>query len=307
MGRNVFFSQEVKSEQNLYEDLIIESLKIYGQDVYYLPREIIARDNILGEDKASKFDDAYMIEAYLEDVEGFGGSGDVFQKFGIEIRDECNFVVAKRIWDQTIGSIEGMKKPNEGDILYLPLSNSYFEITYVDTKKPFFQLSNLPTYTFSCALYEFNDEEIDTGVAEIDDAVKNWGYAQTFKITDASVTGTFEVGEKITQTISTGVTVHGILQDIDASFTGYSIFTLSNFGTSGTTNVKDFNTTAAITGASSGATATSIDTIYGINDSSPNDSYVLPNDSQADNVDFEIEGDSFLDFSETNPFGEPGS
>ena len=307
MGRNVFFSQEVKSEQNLYEDLIIESLKIYGQDVYYLPREIIARDNILGEDKASKFDDAYMIEAYLEDVEGFGGSGDVFQKFGIEIRDECNFVVAKRVWDQSIGVMEGMKKPNEGDILYLPLSNSYFEITYVDTKKPFFQLSNLPTYTFSCALYEFNDEEIDTGIAEIDDAVKNWGYTQNFKITDANVTGTFEVGETISQTISTGVTVHGILQSVDATFTGYSIFTLSNFGTSGTTDVKDFNTTAAIAGVTSGATATSIDTIYGIDDASPDDSNVLRNDSQANNVDFEIEGDSFLDFSETNPFGNPGS
>ena len=282
MGRNVFFSQEVKSEQNLYEDLIIESLKIYGQDVYYLPREIIARDNILGEDKASKFDDAYMIEAYLEDVEGFGGSGDVFQKFGIEIRDECNFVVAKRVWDQSIGSIEGMKKPNEGDILYLPLSNSYFEITYVDTKKPFFQLSNLPTYTFSCALYEFNDEEIDTGVAEIDDEVTALQY--TIQLTLGDGTGDYTINEEIYQGATLAdFTAKAIVSDWNPASKILTIKTINgNFNTGGTVN-----------GDTSGASY-----VLGVKET-----MVMP-ETSADNDAFKADADSIIDFTEDNPFSE---
>ena len=89
MPRNVFFSQAVKSEQNLYEDLIVESLQIYGQDIYYVPRTLVNRDSILGEDPASKFDDAYLMEAYIENTDGFEGAGDLMSKFGLEIRDEA--------------------------------------------------------------------------------------------------------------------------------------------------------------------------------------------------------------------------
>ena len=95
MPRNVYFSQAVKSEQNVYEDLIIESLKIFGQDAYYLPRTIINRDEIFGEDSSSSFDDAYMIEAYIENPEGFEGEGDLYSKFGLEIRDEANFIISR--------------------------------------------------------------------------------------------------------------------------------------------------------------------------------------------------------------------
>jgi hypothetical protein len=257
MGRNVHFSQAVTSEQNVYEDLIIESLRIYGQDVYYLPREIVDRDDILGEDRASKYDDAYMIEAYIENPDGFEGTGDLFQKFGIEIRDECNFIISRKVWDQSIGVFENMTKPNEGDILYLPLSNSYFEITYVDAKKPFYQLSNLPVYKLSCALYEFNDEEFDTGISNIDDVSKDWAYGLNIKVLNSVTTGTFTIGEKITQIIDdtgdTDITVYGTLQAIDGSNSTYKIFTLTNLGTSGTTDVKSFVTTKAITGDESAA------------------------------------------------------
>ena len=309
MGRNVYFSQSVTSEQDVYEDLIIESLKIYGQDIYYLPRDIVERDDILGEDRASKYDDAYMLEGYLENVDGFEGTGDLFQKFGIEIRDEVNFVLSRRVFEQTIGVFEEIDKPNEGDIIYLPLSNSYFEITYVDSKKPFYQLSNLPVYRLTCALYEFNDEEFSTGIDEIDDVVKNWSYTINMRIEDSDISGAFEVGEVISQAIpaSPGVSVYGTLQAIDASNSGYQIFTLSNIGTSGSTDVKEFILTAGIAGSDSGATATAINTIYDIDDTSPDDQNVFANDAQAKNVAFEIEADNFLDFSESNPFGEPGN
>ena len=135
MARNVYFSQAVKSEQNLYEDLIIESLKIYGQDVYYLPRTIVSRDAVLGEDRASKFDDAYIIEAYIEDIEGFAGSGDLYSKFGLEIRDEATFILSKRQWQKLIGVWNNdvdYPVPLEGDILFLPMSNKFFEIMFVE-------------------------------------------------------------------------------------------------------------------------------------------------------------------------------
>ena len=124
MPRNVYFSQAVKSEQNLYEDLIIESLKIYGQDVYYLPRTIVNENTILGEDVASSFTSAYKIEMYLENTEGFEGEGNIFQKFGMEIRDEATFIVAKRSWQKLVGvwnSDINDDRPFEGDLIYLPL------------------------------------------------------------------------------------------------------------------------------------------------------------------------------------------
>ena len=103
MPRNVYFSQAVRSEQNLYEDLVIESLKIFGQDVYYIPRNLVERDNILGEDRASSFEDAYLIEAYIDNQDGFEGAGDLYQKFGLEIRDEANFIISKRQWERIVG------------------------------------------------------------------------------------------------------------------------------------------------------------------------------------------------------------
>ena len=129
MPRNVYFSQAVRSEQNLYEDLIVESLKIYGQDVYYIPRTLVNRDTILNEDPGSKFDDAYLMEAYIENVDGFEGAGDLYSKFGLEIRDEATFVISRKTWNHAVGLHEGKEKPSEGDLLFLPMTNSFFEIS----------------------------------------------------------------------------------------------------------------------------------------------------------------------------------
>ena len=174
MPRNVYFSQAVKSEQNLFEDLIIESLKIYGQDVYYIPRTLVNRDNILGEDAASKFDDAYIIEMYIENIDGFEGSGDLYSKFGLEMRDEVTFVVSRRMWNQSIGKFSTNTinpRPQEGDLIFLPLSNTFFEISYVEDEDPFYQLSKLPTYKLKCNQFEYSDEAFDTGIDIIDDEI----------------------------------------------------------------------------------------------------------------------------------------
>lgn len=171
MPTSPYISQKVKSEQNLYEDLVIESLKFYGQDVYYIPREIVNKDPIFLDDVPSRFSDAYKIEMYVENTEGFDGEGDLFTKFGIELRDQATFVVARRRWKHLIGNYLDEKKfrPREGDVIYLPMSNSIFQIMKVETETPFYQLSQLPTFRLQAELFEYSDEDFDTGIDAIDD------------------------------------------------------------------------------------------------------------------------------------------
>ena len=172
MAKNLFFADKPANEQNLYEDIIIESLKIYGQDVYYMPREIVNEDKILGEDVPSRFSTAYKIEMYIENQQGFDGEGDLFTKFGVEIRDAANFVVSRRRWRHTVeqnsNTITG-DRPREGDVLYLPLSNSMFEIMHVEHEQPFYQLNNVPTYNLRCELFVYSGEDLDTGIELVDE------------------------------------------------------------------------------------------------------------------------------------------
>lgn len=161
-----------QAEKTLYEDLIVEGLKIYGHDVYYLPRTLVNRDLVLGEDTSSKFDDSYLIEMYFETTEGFAGQKELINKFGLEIREDTTFVIAKRSWQQQVDNpmtqiVEG--RPNEGDIIYFPLMNSFFEIQFVEDQEPFFQLGNLPVYKLRVTRWEYSSEELNTGIAEIDD------------------------------------------------------------------------------------------------------------------------------------------
>lgn len=170
MATNPYISKKVRSEQHLYEDLVIESLQFYGEDVYYLPREIVNKDKIFGDDIPSRFSDAYKIEMYIENTEGFDGEGDLFTKFGIELRDQATFVVARRRWKKLVGDnlAENGFRPREGDIIYLPMSESMFEVQKVETETPFYQLSNLPTFRLQAELFEYSDEDFDTDIANID-------------------------------------------------------------------------------------------------------------------------------------------
>ena len=179
MTTNLYFSQKVRSEQGLYEDIIIEALKMYGQDVYYIPRDIVSENTIFGEDVPSRFNSSHKIEMYIENVEGFDGEGDLFTKFGVEIRDQATFVVARRRWTDAVKRIDSeitSVRPLEGDLIYLPLSNSMFQIMHVEHEQPFYQLSNLPTYKLRCELFEYNDEDLDTGVTTIDNIQRDFAY-----------------------------------------------------------------------------------------------------------------------------------
>ena len=135
MATNLYFSQKVKSEQSLIEELMFEALKMYGQDVYYLPRDIVNLDKIFSDDVPSRFNSSYIIEMYIENTQGFEGQGDLFTKFGVEIRDQATFVVSRRRWNDTVRKYDNEitgNRPREGDLIFLTLSNTMFEIMKVE-------------------------------------------------------------------------------------------------------------------------------------------------------------------------------
>lgn len=297
MATNLYFSQKVHSEQNLYEDIVIESLKMYGQDVYYLPRDIVNEDRIFGDDVPSRFNSSYKVEMYIENVEGFDGEGDLFTKFGVEIRDQATFVVARRRWTTTVNRFDNeinSERPKEGDLVYLPLSNSMFQIMAVEHEQPFYQLSNLSVYKLRAELFEYNDEDLDTGVDAIDDIEKDYAYEYLLTLDSAS-TG-FTIGETVNQTLASGVIMSGEvagfsdsdnvlkLIHIGANDGKYHEF-VSGLQVIGTTDIT-------VAGAKSIANVSSVS----------EDNQISQNEQ---NLDFSNIIDDFLDFSEGNPFGDP--
>lgn len=168
---NVYFTHGTRSEQMLIEDLIIESLRIYGNEVFYIPRTLVSKDNVLGEDRLSLFKSSFPIEMYFENVDSYGGQGAFIQKFGLMIEQSATLVVARRRWDQFVGRYGVTTvpdRPNEGDLIYFPLTNSLFEIKFVQHQDPFYQLGKLYVYKLQVELFQYSSERIDTGVAEVD-------------------------------------------------------------------------------------------------------------------------------------------
>ena len=293
MAINQYFKYNQRSEQNLYEDLTIEALQFYGQDVYYLPREIVNKDRVFLDDVPSRFSSKYKIEMYIENTEGFDGEGDLFTKFGVELRDQATFVVARKRWKQLIGNNLAEKnfRPREGDLIYLPLSQSIFQIFKVETETPFYQLSQLPTFRMQCELFEYSDEDFDTNIADID--VIEYEGAYTYQLfLDSSSLG-FVVGETVTQSFDDYV-MKG-----EVSFWSDSNDELRLVHV-GATDGKfhNFTTTKLVVGElRSGETRRSKAT--------PTLVQQLQNIQQdAQNTIFDDFESDFLDFSESNPFGD---
>tara|TARA_B100000925_G_scaffold26339_1_gene17724 strand:- start:1378 stop:2799 length:1422 start_codon:yes stop_codon:yes gene_type:complete len=188
MPLNSYFLQGSQGEQRLVQDLINEQLKIYGQDIIYLPRKLVSQDAILNETIATEFDDSFRMEAYLANYEGFAGSGDILSKFGVQSTDQITLIISKeRYEDFTSPFLQGedvivSSRPAEGDLIYLPLDNTIFEIKYVEAKKPFYQLNKLFVYQLSCEVFDAAlDEQVITGIEEVDQAVSDFIF--TTKIT----------------------------------------------------------------------------------------------------------------------------
>lgn len=303
MARNPNFSQKVKSEQNLYEDIIIESMKIYGQDVYYLPRTIVNENTILGEDVASSFTSSYKIEMYLENTEGFEGEGDLFTKFGVEIRDEATFIVARKRWSQTVASSSNaitVLRPKEGDLIWLSLSNKLFEILHVEHESPFYQLSNLPTYKMRCQLFEYSGEDLDTGIADVNSIQSDFGYRVSLTMdsdgiprvaSDGTTVSGFIIGENITQTFTSGTILTG---EVAAWSDSDNILHLVNFGADdGAFHLPVIGRQVVGVTSNNTTTVTAVSEELKQNENEQNSVFETTNDVM-----------SFLDFSETNPFGD---
>lgn len=288
MATNPYFKYGVRSEQNMYEDITIEALQMYGQDVYYLPREIVNKDTVFLDDVPSRFSSSYKVEMYIENTEGFGGEGDLFTKFGVELRDQATFIVARKRWQQLIGSrlTEKNFRPREGDLIYLPLSQSIFQIERVETETPFYQLEQLPTFRMTCELFEYSDEDFDTDIASID-KIEYEGAFQ-YKLTLDSAGGGFTIGETVSQS--------GGAYDMKGEVTFWSDsgneLRLAHVGaTDG--KFHEFTTSALVIGqtSSGAATPTLVEQLQEIQ-------------KEAQNAIFDSFESDFLDFSESNPFGD---
>lgn len=168
---NRYFTHGTGSEQNLVEDLIIESLKIYGKEFFYIPRTMVSKDNILGEDRLSKFLNVYPIEMYFDNVDNFDGQGAFIQKFGLMMEQSATLTVARKRWNQLIASDEKTNLPNrpsEGDLIYFPLTKGLFEIKFVQHQDPFYQIGKLYVYKLQVELFQYSSERIETGINEVD-------------------------------------------------------------------------------------------------------------------------------------------
>ena len=285
--RNIYISQTVQSEQDLYENIIIESMQIYGQEVQYIPRTLVNEDRIFGEDVVSRFDRAYQIEMYLENLDGFDGDQELFTKFGVEIRDRATLHVSRRRWNREVGLHVDYDRPQEGDLIYLTLSNQIFEIMRVVDDKPFYQMSDLPTYRMEVELFEFSDEDFDTSVEIVDD-VEVLGAATILNLSPGAGVD-FQIGETIRQVYSSGKIVEAEIVDWNADSDKLSVSHIST--PDGL--FREF-TTGTILGLSSNITRT----VASVGDN-------LLQQDNAQNDDFENFADDILDFSEGNPFGEP--
>ena len=299
MATNFYFQQGSKSEQDLYESIVIESIKMYGQDVYYLPRDLVNVDDIFRDDPTSSFNSKHKIEMYLENTDGFDGEGDLFTKFGVEIRDQAVFTVSRTRWASTVKQFDTevtAVRPLEGDLIFIPFAKKFFQIMRVEHESPFYQLKNVPVYRLFTELFEYTGEDIDTNVVQIDNVEKQ-GYEVVLTLQDSAKTG-FIVGNTIRQSFSDSA---GASQDLTAEITEYN----------DSTNILKVTHLSATDGKFHMFTTGDITSL----DSTGNEGtrftrrITAVNEELAQvinqNSDFDTVSTTFLDFSEENPFGDP--
>lgn len=315
MPRSVYFSQGAQSEQNLVEDLVVEALKIYGFDLLYIPRVLVSRDMILNESIESKFDSAYMIEMYIENTEGFGGDGIFMSKFGLQISEEATFVVSRRQWEKLVGLFNNgiiSGRPAEGDLIYFPMTKSFFEIKFVDHQKPFYQLTNVPVYKLQCSLFQYNNETLDTGNKDVDSLDLQFSTETWMDI--AGGTERFELGEKVKQVLipatvtDPAVEIYGKVLKYQKTGEGSQLSVAIGDLSSSSGKFEKFRVS---TGANDKLESLSTDRawtitkIYDIDEPEDTNRTFIGNNQQAQNNAFEVEGNAVIDFTEENPFGDP--
>ncbi len=169
MTTNFYFNNFSNSqEQLLIEDLVLESIKIYGHDMWYCPRTLVAKDDIYGEDTISEYKSAYLIDLYIKNVDSYEGDGTFLSKFNLEIRDQMTLTVSFRNFMNEVGSIEMIDRPQEGDLIYIPMLDRLFIIKYVSKNAVFYQMGSIQMYDLVCEMFEYSSERLNTGIDAID-------------------------------------------------------------------------------------------------------------------------------------------
>ena len=222
---NPFFLQGSKTEQGLIQDLINEQLRMYGVEVYYLPRKYITEKTIIKEVIESAFDNAYPIEAYVENFDGYGDNTTILSKFGIQALNELTIIISKERFEEYISplirdqlNIKLSSRPKEGDLIYFPLGDRLFEIKFVEHEQPFYQLQKNYVYTLKCELFRYEDEIIDTSISFIDDNIGGSGGEQ-----DSAQAG---IIQKLNM-VGSGITASAITTIVNG---GIRFFTVTNRG-----------------------------------------------------------------------------
>ena len=290
MTTNVYFSKGTPNELHLYEDLAIEAIQIYGHDVFYIPRTLVNKDELFGEDALSRFDDAYGIEMWMETQEGYEGEKELISRFGLEIRDETTFVVSRRRWDNTVSNDANLivsSRPDEGDLVYMPTVKKLFEISFVDHDDPFYQIDNLPVYKLYCRTFEYSSEVLDTGI-DVIDAIETKRSTDFlgFEISGEQASGVTyneKIGLEWGTVYATGE--GDVILEDDSFLLGENE---EGFAALALEDSDDYYTFVVIQEAYS----------------------LTTQDTQSENEWFEDRaigkiGDPVLDFTETNPFGDP--
>ena len=287
MATNQYFNHHGTNtpENRLIENLMIESIQTYGIDVYYLPRTLNNEDTLLGEDASSSYDSAHTIEMYIKTVDGFEGSGDFIAKWGLQIKDQITFTVAKRRWQELGLTTDGRSKiPHEGDLIYFPITKALFQILFIEDEAIFYQTGQLQSYDMLCEMFTYSDQKFDTGIDTIDAIERAHSYSIDFTMLTGS--GNYTVGETVYQGASlAAATVKGEVGSWNSTTKILNLLNMTgNF--SGTVNIIGDSSSASYSISSFNAQQSAANTA-----------------ATSSNVEIEAEADAIIDFTEGNPFG----
>jgi len=260
MALNPFFLQGSKGEQGLVQDLVNEQLRMYGIECHYIPRKLVTSSTIMKEVTESKFEQAFPLETYLMNTDGYAGQGDILTKFGVRVTDEATFVISKERFEESVAPFLEQdddytlsNRPKEGDLIFFPLGKRIFEIKFVEHERPFYQLQKNYVYQLQCELFEYEDEVIDTNVNSIDEVVQTDGYIARLILSDVGSTAT-----------ANATLNFGAVQQIFVQNDGYGYLAAPTVSISTSPGV-DATAVAIMTERSGIGTAKSIDRILLIN------------------------------------------
>ena len=298
MPKSVYFPQHggITPEQRLVQDLVDEQLKLFGAEVFYIPRQMLI-DRALQDVVMSKFKEAYLIEMYLVNVEGFGAQSEFISKFGLRVTDEITFVVSQRRWEDVMArslTLTIPSRPNEGDLIYYPLTNDFYEIKFVERETPFYQLGKIYYFTMTAEIYEAGNAIFETGNISLDSIGKESQNAYEFPVyLTAGGTGNYEIMEKVRQTYTdtagNQVEVIATVADWDPTTRELKLTYING----------DLVEGSNLIGQTTGAT-------YSVDSFSTID-IDLENNDFSQNQYLEDFGDDIIDWTEGNPFGEYGN